>query len=270
MYKTNLLTYDLGRGVCAFSTERSGGYSVGHYAAFNANAYCGDDECSVLLNRHLLCDDLGLDFSRLIIPHQVHADRVCRIDEDFFMQTEDEKRDMLDGVDAVITRLSQVCVSVSTADCIPVLLYDEAHHAVAAVHAGWRGTARHIPQVTLQAMSAAYGTRPSDVKAVIGPGISQEAFEVGDEVYEAFRKAGFPMEEIARHYPVQDAEGGDRKKWHIDLWRANEWLLVSGGVPADRIQVAGICTYLHSERFFSARRLGICSGRILNGIFLTE
>lgn len=265
-----LLTYDLGQGACAFSTERRGGYSEGPYASFNANAYCGDDERMVRLNRDLLCESLGLETSRLIIPHQIHGARVRRIDEAFFMQTDAVKAATLEGVDAVMTDVPKVCVSVSTADCIPILIYDRVHHAVAAVHAGWRSTVLRISEAVLQAMAGAYGTRPQDVEAAIGPGISLEAFEVGDEVYEAFRTAGFPMEKIARRYPATGDGSGRMEKWHLDLWQANRGLLEGCGVPSARIHLAGVCTYLHSERFFSARRLGIRSGRILNGIFLTD
>lgn len=269
MFEPELLTYRLGDGVCAFSTERRGGYSEGAYASFNANAYCGDDERRVSLNRDLLCNRLGLEKSRLIIPHQIHGARVRRIDEAFFMQTDEVKAAALEGVDAVMTDMPRVCVSVSTADCTPILIYDRVHRVVAAVHAGWRSTVMRIPEVTLQAMAEVYGTRPQDVGAVIGPGISLEAFEVGDEVYEAFRTAGFPMEEIACRYPQWKTDCGSWK-WHIDLWQANRGMLERAGVPAEQIQVAGICTYRQVDRFFSARRLGIASGRILNGIFLTD
>lgn len=265
-----LLTYDLGQGACAFSTERRGGYSEGAYASFNANAYCGDDERMVRLNRDLLCESLGLETSRLIIPHQIHGARVRRIDEAFFMQTDAVKAATLEGVDAVMTDVPKVCVSVSTADCIPILIYDRVHHAVAAVHAVWRSTVLRIPEAVLQAMAGAYGTRPQDVEAAIGPGISLEAFEVGNEVYEAFRTVGFPMGEMARRYPAAGDGSGRMEKWHLDLWQANRGLLEGCGVPSARIHLAGVCTYLHSERFFSARRLGIRSGRILNGIFLTD
>lgn len=271
MYKPELLSHSLGAHVCAFSTMRGGGYSSGAYATFNANAYCGDDERHVALNRALLCDELGLSADRLIIPHQVHGDRVLRIDDRFFAGDEAARGAALEGVDAVMADLPRVCVSVSTADCIPVLVYDSRHHAVAAVHAGWRGTVLRIVETTLGAMHEAYGTEPSDVQAVIGPGISLDAFEVGDEVYEAFACAGFPMDRIARRFPVRSASGPVvPEKWHIDLWAANRLSLERAGVCAGSIRLSGICTYTRSDRFFSARRLGIRSGRILNGIFLTE
>ena len=142
---------------------------------------------------------------------------------------------------------------------------------MAAVHAGWRGTLQRIPGVALQAMREAYGTKAADVRVAIGPGISLEAFEVGDEVFEAFREAGFPMQAMSRRFPVAgNAAGVPAEKWHLDLWQANRDVLVSAGVPGAQIYLSGICTYGHPERFFSARRLGIRSGRILNGIFLTE
>ena len=270
MYSPELLTYDLGPDVCAFSTGRNGGYSKGAYSSFNANAFCGDDEGAVRKNRELLCGTLGLDVPRLIIPHQIHRAEVRCIDEAFFMRTDEERTALLEGVDAVMTDLPHTCVSVSTADCIPVLIYDEAHHAVAAVHAGWRGTVLRVTQAVLRAMSEVYGTRPAEVKAVIGPGISFAAFEVGDEVYEEFYAAGFPMDKLAGRYPARRPDNVPVEKWHIDLWQANRGLLEEAGVPSCRIRLAGICTYSVPDRFFSARRLGVRSGRILNGIFLKD
>ena len=264
----DLLEFDLGLGVRAFSTGRRGGYSIGAYASFNANAYCGDDACAVRMNRELLCRAMGLEPARLVMPHQVHGVEVCRVDEAFFRLPEEERKSVLEGVDAVMTDLPCVCVSVSTADCIPILIYDAAHHAVAAVHAGWRSTLQRIPLAALQAMAEAYGTKPPEVRAVVGPGISLEAFEVGDEVYGAFFEAGFPMERLARRFPLRAQSVGEAEKWHIDLWQANVGLLEQAGVPPENIQVAGICTYRNPECFFSARRLGVRSGRILNGIFL--
>ena len=109
-------------------------------------------------------------------------------------------------------------------------------------------------------MKSHYGTEGKDVVACIGPGISLESFEVGDEVYAAFEEAGFDMSRMARRY----------EKWHLDLWEANRLQLLAHGVLPGHIEVAGICTYQHHEDFFSARRLGINSGRILSGIVMNE
>lgn len=266
-----LLLYDLGRDVKAFSTCRHGGYSEGPYASFNANAYCGDDEAHVNQNRALLCEALGIDSAALVIPHQIHQDRVLKVDRSFVSLKKETRDEALEGVDALMTDESGICIGVSTADCIPLFFYDPAHRAVAAVHAGWRGTVRRIVMTVLQRMAEAYHTHAQELKVVIGPGISLKAFEVGDEVYDIFVQSGFPMSRIAGLFPVDRAgKDGLRQKWHIDLSAANQWLLEQAGVSAANIYQSGICTYTCNERFFSARRLGIASGRILNGIFLVE
>ena len=250
MISPQLTYYNMGTGVTAFSTTRQGGCSTGNYAAFNINGYCGDDEVNIAANKVALCGLLGIDSNRLVMPHQVHDCVVRRIDG--------PQQGVIEGVDAVMTDVPQLCIGVSTADCIPVLLYDSTHRAVSAVHAGWRGTVLRIVQKAVEAMCHAYGTAPADLQAVIGPGISLDSFEVGDEVYEQFLSAGFDMQTISR----RDA------KWHIDLPMCNRLQLMEAGVSADYIQMTNICTYQQYDRYFSARRLGIQSGRIYTGILI--
>ena len=275
--------YNLSPYVVAFSSTRKGGCSKGNYKEFNVNMFCGDEVAHIDANRRALCCLLQIDEDSLVMPHQVHGTVVRRIDEAFLALDKAERMTQLEGVDAVMTDVRQVCVGVSTADCIPVLLYDEAHHAVCAVHAGWRGTVARIVGKAITAMQQAYGTAPEQLKAVIGPGISLESFEVGDEVYNEFASSGFDMQLIARRFPVMSpvaqcpseykddttpASWHTQEKWHIDLWACNQQQLESAGVDKKNIQVAGICTYKHSDEFFSARKLGIDSGRILTAIQL--
>lgn len=250
MISPQLTYYKMGAGVTAFSTTRQGGCSTGNYAAFNINGYCGDDEVHIAANKVALCGLLGIDSNRLVMPHQVHDCVVRRIDG--------PQQGVIEGVDAVMTDVPQLCIGVSTADCIPVLLYDSTHRAVSAVHAGWRGTVLRIVQKAVETMRDTYGTAPADLQAVIGPGISLDSFEVGDEVYNQFLSAGFDMQPISR----RDA------KWHIDLPMCNRLQLMEAGIPADHIQMTNICTYQQYDRYFSARRLGIQSGRIYTGILI--
>ena len=250
MISPQLTYYNMGTGVTAFSTTRQGGCSTGNYAAFNINGYCGDDEVHIAANKVALCGLLGIDSNRLVMPHQVHNCVVRRIDG--------PQQGVIEGVDAVMTDVPQLCIGVSTADCIPVLLYDSTHRAISAVHAGWRGTVLRIVQKAVEAMCHAYGTAPADLQAVIGPGISLDSFEVGDEVYDQFLSAGFDMQPISRR----------EAKWHIDLPMCNRLQLMEAGVPADHIQMTNICTYQQYDRYFSARRLGIQSGRIYTGILI--
>lgn len=262
-----LLHHPIAPGVVAFSTRRQGGVSEGNYASFNCNHYCGDDPQHVRANRQRLADMLGVDYDHIIVPRQTHTTNVARVDSPYIeenstVMSHGHERTLQD-VDAIITDRPGLCLCVSTADCIPVLLYDPDHHAVAAIHAGWRGTVGRIVERTIALMQSEYATRAEALRAVIGPGIGLEAFEVGDEVYEAFREAHFDMSSIARRYPHEG--GGER--WHLDLWEANRQQLLAHGIPADAIHVSGICTHTHHHDYFSARRLGIHSGRILTGVF---
>ena len=293
-----LTYYNISPRVVAFSTTRYGGCSEGNYAQFNVNLYCGDNPSHIAANRSALCRLLQIDESRLVMPHQVHGTDIRLIDKSFPSLPEAEKAAILEGVDAVMTRESGICIGVSTADCIPILLYDDVHHAACAIHAGWRGTVARIAMKAVEAMRQAYGSQPAALKAVIGPGISLDSFEVGDEVYDQFAAAGFNMQQIARHYPAPTAPlhpstsapnhpsspntqhpspnnlhpspntQHPSPKWHIDLWACNRGQLEAAGVGNGNIQVAGICTYQHCHEYFSARRLGINSGRILTAILL--
>lgn len=263
--------YPLDPRVSAFSTTRHGGCSTGNYASFNINHYCGDDETCIARNREQLCQCLGIRNSRLFLPHQVHhTDAIAITKTTLELSSDVVLQALLENKDAITTNVPGCCIGVSTADCIPILLYDTDNHAAAAIHAGWRGTLNRIVCETIAHMKSYYNTNPRYLKAVIGPGISLESFEVGDEVYDAFAKAGFPMEQMARRFPSMHPDDTAAEKWHIDLPLCNHQQLISAGVPPSQIHSSGICTYRQSDDFFSARRLGIRSGRIFTGIMLKQ
>lgn len=256
--KPQLAYYEIAEGVTAFSSTRHGGCSRGNYGELNVNLYCGDEPDDIAENRKALCQLLRIGNDRLVIPHQVHGTGVVQIGKTFFRLSDEVRTQVLDGIDALMTNIPDVCIGVSTADCIPLILYDAEHHAAAVIHSGWRGTVANIVGATVTSMYMAYHTRPEALNAVIGPGISLKNFEVGDEVYEQFAAAGYPMEQIARK----------DDKWHIDLWLCCRLQLENVGVKPGNIQMAGICTYDQCDDYFSARRLGLDSGRILTGIVL--
>ena len=250
--------YDFGDKVTAFSTTRHRGYSTGNYAAFNINRYCGDAEEAIQKNREALCLTLGIRDDHLIMPHQVHEARVVKIDEALLALYATERQDALEGYDALMTDLKGVCIGVSTADCIPILLYDREKHAVCAIHAGWRGTVARIAEKAITEMRSAYGTQPQQLIAQIGPGIHLDSFEVGDEVYDAFAREGFDMSAISLK----------KEKWHIDLPECNRQQLLASGLDPQHIKLSPVCTFQQSANYFSARRLSINSGRIFTGIMM--
>ena len=197
----------------------------------------------------------------VIQGHQVHGSRIAVIDRP------DLTREDLEGYDAFICKLPGVAIGVRTADCVPILLYDPVRRAIAAVHSGWKGTMLKIAKKTIALMESDFGCKPSDLRAIIGPAIGPDSFQVGEEVVEKFRDAGFPMSRIWSFRGPGDGRpksGGH----HIDQLQANHWILEECGVPASSIHVSGIDTYTDPS-FFSARREGPACGRIINAIKLT-
>lgn len=269
-YNQTLLRYDLSPKVAAFSTTRIAPFAytnneveqMGNYAAFNLTHYCGDDKDRVKKNKQWLCNELHINTEQLWLPRQTHTDNVLCIDDAFLKKNKTEQIELLQDVDALITNIPSQCIGVSTADCVPLLIYDKEHQVVAAIHAGWRGTVKHIAQKAFHEMQKKFFTDPKECTVVIGPSISVDAFEVGEEVVRAFLNNGFPTDIVLRPTQCQQA------KPHIDLWAANVLTLEQCGIDLSQIHISGICTYKHYDTFFSARRLSIHSGRIFTGICL--
>ena len=196
----------------------------------------------------------------VIEAHQVHGFRVAMVDRP------GKSKEELNGYDALMTALPGVAVGVHTADCVPILIYNAQRRVVAAVHSGWKGTIQRISQKVLFEMKQRFGSRPEELRIAIGPAIGPASFQVGEEVVQFFKEQGFPLDDIwsfrPGHSDIPMADGH-----HIDLFKANRWLLEETGVPAACIQVAGIDSY-QDPTFFSARNEGIDCGRTISFIKL--
>jgi YfiH family protein len=185
----------------------------------------------------------------VVVLEQVHGDSVLEVDG--------EQRPGVHAAgkhDALVTIRKDVALGIKTADCAPVLLYDAATGAMAAVHAGWKGTAIGIAARTVEAMSRLYGSRPGDIAAVIGPCIRPCCYPVGDDVADAFEKAFGKDGHLI---------GGDRR---ADMQAANRTWLERAGVLPGKIGVISLCTSCHPDLFFSHRRDNGVTGRHLNFI----
>lgn len=161
--------------------------------------------------------------------------------------------------DAVITNVAGSAVGVMVADCVPVLLADRGGRAVAAVHAGWRGTCAGIATATVEALGHEFGVEPGQLVAAIGPSIGSDDYEVGEAVRDAFVAAGHPPADIARWFGA--AEPG--APWHLDLWTANRDQLVAAGLEPKSVHVAGLSTWAHPAWLESFRRDGAAAGRMI-------
>ncbi|OIP82696.1 MAG: hypothetical protein AUK44_07205 [Porphyromonadaceae bacterium CG2_30_38_12] len=242
-----------------FSTTRWGGISTGNYASFNLSPYTGDDPNKQQANLAILCEELQIEAHQLIFPYQTHGDEIRCINLGFNMLSPKAQKLYLHGVDALITNLHAIYIGVTTADCVPILLYDTKNQAIAAIHAGWRGTCARLVQKVLTRMQTEFGTQPEHVVASIGVSISPSAYAVGAELIELFEKANFNTASIFKHR---------NNSLYLDLWEANKSILQENNIPASQIEIAGICSFTQHEDFFSARKLGLQSGRILSAIEL--
>lgn len=197
----------------------------------------------------------SIDFEVTLPLHQAHGTKSVVVDED-------GPQEDTYGADALITNVCGVRIGIKTADCVPILLYDPQAHAIAAIHSGWKGTVANITGKTIERMAKEYGSLPENMKAVVGPCIHVEAFEVGDEVYDTFSAAGYGC--FCHRLPAFDTDSGE--KWHVDLPEICRHQLIKSGL--ENIEVRSECTYTLHHDFYSARRLGknFGSQRILSCI----
>jgi len=165
-------------------------------------------------------------------------------------------------VDALVTDREDVALAVQVADCVPLLLADPRTGAVAATHAGWRGTAANVAGATVARLVRDYGVRPADLIAAIGPSIGACCFQVGPDVRDAFLASsrGASLRPASWFTP----DTGDRLR--LDIWQANRDQLVDAGLQPERVHVAALCTATHVGHFFSYRREQQATGRMLGVI----
>lgn len=242
----------------AFSTKRGEIKGSDTYSGFNVCDYTGDTTSHIEDCKSGLCDLFGIGAGNLIMPRQTHSNNVLIIDSDFINAGKETRSLLLEDKDALISSLDNVIIGINTADCVPILFYDPCSGIIAAAHAGWKGTVNKIADKTLSAILSLGGDIES-IRVIIGPSICRDCFEVGDELAEIFYNEGFPMGYISHKNPHTN-------KWHIDLWKANEWLLVKGGIFPNNINISAACTKCNPAEYFSARTCSINSGRIFTGI----
>lgn len=236
----------LGRtGLSHGFTTRRGGVSTGPFASLNLSERVGDRPDAVAENRRRWAAACGRPWSSLVGLEQVHGAEVLVVDRPPSELPPEDAR----CFDASATDRTDAVLCVRTADCLPVLLHDPVRRAVAAVHAGWRGSLAGVSGAAVAALREAFGCRPEDLLAVLGPCIGPEAFEVGPEVHAAF---------LARHGP-----GVALGRLRVDLCEANRRQLLGAGLLPGHLEAIGGCTSAQPELFFSHRRDSGRTGRQL-------
>ena len=271
-----------------FSTRQAGKSRIDGRAALNLGFTDWDSQETVERNRSAFLHAItaaksaakgkanGAGVQRLLALRQIHSD-IVRL----FSRVPAK----VAQADAAISRREGLLLAIQTADCVPILLADVRRRAIAAVHAGWRGTLRRIVMKTLGRMRAEFGTKPGDIIAALGPAIGPCCYEVGPEVAQAF-SGQFPEAKQWFEGPFDRLSTGEEpnplpwltmmppghepppERVQLDLRAANRWQLVDAGVRLRNIAVSTLCTGCRGDLFFSYRKEGPATGRMMSVIGL--
>ena len=234
---------------CSFITHafttRMGGVSTGDCTSMNLSFTRGDDEAAVRENYRRIAAALGTDAKQFVCSDQTHTTNVRRVTKADAGKGVVIPKDYTD-VDGLITNEPGIVLSTFYADCVPLYFVDPVHRAIGLSHSGWRGTVNKMGQVTIEAMKREFGSRAADLYCAIGPSICQDCYEISRDVAEEFMKA-FP--EHVNDILLQKSE----EKFQLDLWKANEIVMLESGILPEHLAVTNICTRCNPTELFSHR-----------------
>jgi len=226
----------------AFST-RNGGRGADDSLSLGGSQ--GEDSGDIEQNRRLFCQRLGIDPSSLFIMKQVHGKEVVIVEN---TDQAGSVRKKLEA-DGAITQKKNLALTIQTADCVPVLLYDPIRQVIGAVHSGWRSAAQGIIAEALSKMKRHFRSNPADCHALIGPSIGACCYEVG--------------EDVIRHFPVSVWNRMESERYRLDLCKTAYLQLSQSGIKEENILQVGLCTACHTDLFFSYRAEGPNTGRMM-------
>ena len=232
-------------GFCHGFSTRLGGVSRGIFSSMNLSFTRGDEEQAVLENYRRMADALGFSLEKAVCSDQTHTANVRYVTLEDAGKGIVRKKDYTD-VDGLVTDVPGLTLVTSYADCVPLFFVDPVRRAVGLSHSGWRGTVGKIGAVTVRKMQEVFGSDPRDILAAIGPSICQDCYEVSEDVAQEFKQA------FARHSKEKQLlyrkEDG---KYQLNLWRANELVLLEVGILSQHISFPGLCTCCNPDFLFS-------------------
>lgn len=227
-----------------FST-RLGGVSQGIWSSMNLSFSRGDKEEYVRENFNRIAEAIGFSAEDLVFTDQVHETEIMVV-------TEEHKgmgivRPRPERVDGLITNVPGIPLATFYADCVPLFFYDPVKKVAGTSHSGWRGTVARMGAVTVKKMQQTYGCNPKDILTAIGPSICKECYEISADVAEAFQK------EFSEKQWKQFLRDDHNGKFHLDLWRVNEFILEEAGISKEHICTTDLCTNCNPDFLFSHR-----------------
>ncbi|MBE5865574.1 MAG: peptidoglycan editing factor PgeF [Lachnospiraceae bacterium] len=225
-------------------TTRTGGVSTGDLASMNLSFSRGDNPANVVENYRRICEVLGVEAEDVVASVQTHTTNIRHV------TAADKGKGVLypqdyQDIDGLITDEPGVVLACFYADCVPLYFVDPVKQAIGLAHSGWRGTVNGMGAHMVQAMKEAFGSKPRDLIAAVGPSICRDCYEVSEDVAMEFQGV-FPGEEVV-------CPGREPAKYQLDLWLANRLILERAGIHRENISVTDICTCHNPEYLFSHR-----------------
>ena len=224
-------------------TTRGGGVSKGWFESLNLSFTRGDDEADVQENYARVASFFGTDKTQFVCSNQTHTTNVRRVGKADAGYGVTRPRPYKD-VDGLVTDEPGIILSTFYADCVPLYFVDPVHRAIGLAHSGWRGTVAGMGACMVRYMQEHFNSRPEELVAAIGPSICVDCYEVSEEVAEQFRE-GFPEDVLQ--------PGKAPGKYQLDLWKANQSILLRAGIPPEHMAVTNVCTCHNPEYLFSHR-----------------
>lgn len=244
-------------------STREGGVSEGIYRSMNLSFGRGDDCTKVMTNFERMAAALNVSVCNMVMTQQTHTTNVMIVKESDRGKGVVKERDYTD-IDGLITDIPGICLVSLYADCVPLMFLDPVKKVVATSHSGWRGTVGRMGQVTVEKMCREFGCDPHNILAAIGPSICQSCYEVSEDVIDQFRNAFVEEQYDSLFYRKENG------KYQLDLWKANEIILLESGIEKSHLAVNNLCTCCNSEHLFSHRASAGKRGNLAAFISLKE
>jgi YfiH family protein len=212
---------------------------------FNLALHVKDNKSQVINNRKLLAQSLKIPLCQLVFCQQTHSSNIE------YITTAPPNAYCPENTDGLITNVPNIALAILTADCLPIVLYHQTKDVVAVLHAGWKGLAANIISKAIDALKNKFNCNVSGLHVLIGPGINQENYEVGQEVVDAFTTKPYFHTDCVK----------EKAKPHLDIKLLAKLEAEYNGIPEENIEISPLCTFQEKQRFFSARREGFHTGR---------
>lgn len=249
-------------------TSRIGGVSKEAYDSLNCGLHVNDHPEDVVENRRRLAEATGAPFAMCTYAEQVHGKEIQVVTKANAGAGNTSREAALQAKDGFVTSEPGIYLHALFADCVPLYFFDPVHKAVGLAHAGWKGTVLQIAKATLETMSAAYGTKPRDVYAAIGPSIGGCCYEVDDTVIGRVDKVLTELGGAASKESVYEAKPDG--KFMLHLQQLNRQIMIKAGILPIHIEISMLCTSCRTDAFFSHRKEGGKTGRMAAWIGIRE